>query len=1012
MPALRVKGELSDINQLGLETHFEWLCHPSECMPCTSSDIAEGWKDGFRFVEEDPGRNIPGLRRPQLGAIHAVAAYLAVSPEEAATVVMPTGTGKTETMLGALVCCQCPRVLVLAPSDILRKQLFGKFRTLGCLPDIGVVDNTIVRPRVALIRKGIQDVEECKRLVDQSNVLIALPDSLRYFPDEARQALVAGCTHLFIDEAHHVAAKTWSDIKRMFAGKPVVQFTATPFRQDGKSLEGRVIFNYKLSEAQRDGYFQHIRLHAVEEYGEGSEADRCIAERAVAILREDIAAGHDHLLLARARSINRAGEILPIYQDLAGDLRPVIVHSDSGGVANTAAFVALDERSSRIIVCVDMLGEGFDLPNLKIAALHDHHKSLAITLQFIGRFTRTAHGVHEAAAVVNIAEPRVQDDLQALYAENADWDKILSRESEDTVAREIALLDLVANMRDQGDLAKQLSLWNLRPSCSAIIYRTDCTTWAPLGFSSLISERFHRWHALSQSDHVLVVVVAREEEVTWGKYRDLMDKTLELMVAHWDEGRGALFLYCSDYDFFRSEKMAQALCGENTVPVTGDQLFRVFGGVELPMVRNLGASKAGTISFTMYFGPNVTDGLALVEKSASELSNLTGWGYEDGNKVTWGCSQKKGKIWSVHGGPITEWMEWCRGAWDKIANGSTPEADIVSGFLRPEPLPVRYKCFPAFVQWGEGILREPEERVIVSIGEHEFRAHELDLEVADYTDIGPLRLTVQSETCASTYELLVSEDLAQGYEYRLIDGPEVSVQIGRGQKRAFAERMVRDPVVFTYVDGSFSYNAYIVRVTEGRQPFDAAVLDARDWGGTDLSVEAQGKERLPESIQYRLCRDVCDDFSVVFDDHSRGEAADVIGIRSAGADLMQICLVHCKKPGGNAPGARVDDMYELCGQGQKCIRWKHSGFSYLVEHMKRREGLWTPGASRFVKGGLSDLARLRRQARSARIELEVVLVQPGLSKHGVSAPILELLGSTELYLQKTADAKLRVVCSE
>jgi superfamily II DNA or RNA helicase len=37
-----------------------------------------------------------------------------------------------------------------------------------------------------------------------------------------------------------------------------------------------------------------------------------------------------------------------------------------------------------------MLGEGYDLPNLKIAALHDQHKSLAITLQFIGRFTRSS----------------------------------------------------------------------------------------------------------------------------------------------------------------------------------------------------------------------------------------------------------------------------------------------------------------------------------------------------------------------------------------------------------------------------------------------------------------------------------------------------------------------------------------------------------------------------------------------------------------------------------------------
>ena len=36
------------------------------------------------------------------------------------------------------------------------------------------------------------------------------------------------------------------------------------------------------------------------------------------------------------------------------------------------------------VIAVDMLGEGFDLPNLKVAALHHPHKSLAVTLQFMG----------------------------------------------------------------------------------------------------------------------------------------------------------------------------------------------------------------------------------------------------------------------------------------------------------------------------------------------------------------------------------------------------------------------------------------------------------------------------------------------------------------------------------------------------------------------------------------------------------------------------------------------------
>lgn len=36
-----------------------------------------------------------------------------------------------------------------------------------------------------------------------------------------------------------------------------------------------------------------------------------------------------------------------------------------------------------------MLGEGFNFPKLKIAAIHSPHKSLEVTLQFIGRFART-----------------------------------------------------------------------------------------------------------------------------------------------------------------------------------------------------------------------------------------------------------------------------------------------------------------------------------------------------------------------------------------------------------------------------------------------------------------------------------------------------------------------------------------------------------------------------------------------------------------------------------------------
>ncbi|HUZ59245.1 MAG TPA: hypothetical protein VMU83_10720 [Hanamia sp.] len=61
-------------------------------------------------------------------------------------------------------------------------------------------------------------------------------------------------------------------------------------------------------------------------------------------------------------------------------------------------------------VCVDMLGEGFDLPNLKIAAFHNIRKSLPITIQLAGRFTRTKfdENLGVASIVVNLKDADVK----------------------------------------------------------------------------------------------------------------------------------------------------------------------------------------------------------------------------------------------------------------------------------------------------------------------------------------------------------------------------------------------------------------------------------------------------------------------------------------------------------------------------------------------------------------------------------------------------------------------------
>ena len=76
-----------------------------------------------------------------------------LSPTETATVVLPTGTGKTETMMSALVAGRCNRVLVTVPTNALRGQLFNKFKTLGILKKakFEIVDKEALYPIVGVI---------------------------------------------------------------------------------------------------------------------------------------------------------------------------------------------------------------------------------------------------------------------------------------------------------------------------------------------------------------------------------------------------------------------------------------------------------------------------------------------------------------------------------------------------------------------------------------------------------------------------------------------------------------------------------------------------------------------------------------------------------------------------------------------------------------------------------------------------------------------------------------------
>jgi hypothetical protein len=105
----------------------KWALSSSECLQVydktklesATAAVLRSWSDQFRFVEEqvlENGETTPGLRPPQIGGLHSALGHWKMS-DGVATIVMPTGTGKTETMVALTLHERPSRLLVIVPSE-------------------------------------------------------------------------------------------------------------------------------------------------------------------------------------------------------------------------------------------------------------------------------------------------------------------------------------------------------------------------------------------------------------------------------------------------------------------------------------------------------------------------------------------------------------------------------------------------------------------------------------------------------------------------------------------------------------------------------------------------------------------------------------------------------------------------------------------------------------------------------------------------------------------------------
>lgn len=1015
---LKTKSELDKIGNLNYQD-LSWIKHPQLNSKEQSPEmITKSWTNCINLKKEiTSGDTIieQGLRTPQLGALYSIAKEWLEPKPEPSIIVMPTGTGKTETMiLSTLFHCN-KKVLVLVPSKILREQIADKFITLGKLRELNIIDSEALNPTVTILKSGFKETKDIDIVVDHSNIVVSTVSCLGRLDTDLQKHIAQKFDTLILDEAHHAQATTWNNVKQHFEKlqKKILLFTATPYRNDKKLINGKIIYTYSLALAQEEGYFKQIETIPIREFDLENE-DSAIAEEAVKQLEKDLKEGFKHVLMARASTVRHAQEIYKIYQNIAKKHRPEIIYN-APSIKSKTILENVKSLKSKIIICVDMLGEGFDFPNLKIAALHDTHKNLTTTIQFIGRFTRRGDSsLGNAKIIFNIANQKVGKDLKNLYSTSSDWNIVLQESGERKIEQQIQFNDLISGF---DEFPTNLPLRSLKPKLSAVVYKVDSSKWYPLGYKNLIRDTEHSIHDINEKKKLLVFIKKSHPQLDWMSSKDFHNDIFELYIAHLDVKNHLLFINSTNNNGLHY-LLAKAICPSAEI-VKGDIVYRAFHGILRLNLFNVGLKESfkKNISHVSLMGSKVHEGISSTDSSGKIKSNVFGVGFERGYKTSIGCSYK-GRIWSRKVGNLYELLEWFKNTSVKISNNHA-DADLVKGTLKAKTIYNIPKKIPITLSWSDVIYDSSKKLPNLHFRTKEISFYDTNLELVAYdSDDNIIKFFITYKDFKSLYTMSIDKE--SGYTIESSENNEFKIKRSESFL-TFEDWLNENPPIIRFEDNSYLEGNYFVDNPANFKisPFNTEKIISWDWKkrGVDITSESMGINEKRNTIQYEILQHLKSKnaYSIIFDDDGPYEIADLIGLRlnrEGGLPILVIDFYHCKYSSKEYPGFRQADLYEVCGQAQVSVEWKNSLKKFFSRIYEREKKAQENQSSRLKLGDIKTLQILESESVDALIDINISIVQPGVSLQKISKDQLRLLGATELYLNQTAEAKFQVYINE
>lgn len=975
-------------------------------------------------------------RAPQLGALGSLLAHWSLDDDEPALVSLPTGAGKTGVALAApfLTPSAPARVLVLVPSTALRAQMQRAFLTMRLLREIRALTRWHDPTRVNV--EVVEGTRTDWTSMASSDVVIAIPQSIS--PASGANVSVPPADMfdmVIIDEAHHLPSRTWTAVLDHVDARYRLLLTATPFRLDKKPVPASRAYYFPLRQAIADGFYKPINpivLPRPEPYDIRAR-DAAIAAKVVRIL-----ASPEHAtstLMVRARTRARAVQLADRYRTLGIEVE--VLTSQLSEINQTLLIRRLQNGDLRAVAVVGMLGEGFDLPRLRLVAYHDKHKSMPATVQLVGRLARVSDEFPQESVLVTVDDADVYPELvgvvRDLYKEDADWATLLPGLVDQEVMADASARAFVEALQErEGDIDPE----DLRPMPRPIVYEIADPEWRPVGRAGEMPPSFRVGEALSgarillataAADGSLTALVTRRRGVpAWSDDRSLEFVEYGLNIISFRPAPrtdlpSLLFVDAADTRLHQAILEATAAPTDRR-PVSSarlDSYMQSLPRISVSSIgmRNILAGTRGT-SYKTRAGSSTDTDLLSTEVTQTALGHVMMQIEMESGSTTVGAAFEKGKLWQRRYKPLVDYAAWITEAAELLWFPRTgASAGLLPQISRGRPL----------LEWPDvqPIAVEPNPAVAVG-GYQLFDGDHLIGPLEDFELFAGLdptgSLVVPPHTASELRLVGVMNDRPQQSSSVCwngilrpngtveAQGRAITVHRGYIDIGDLSEFLEHYPPLVYFLNGQAVQGHEVFDVSGGGTPqYDPRIVLAHDWvaSGIDILAEtrtAAATRREGLSIhegleQYLVAQPQTERWRWIICNDGSGEIADYLVIEFTPERPVRLSLWHAKA-GGGAPGLRVDDFQVVVAQALRS-RSRYNDPRLWDDLRERLMGREAPRAT--LVPGSSSLPRLllhlgettRRGRVSPRswsrthplVHGEICIVQPGLSRAALlSAP--------------------------